>query len=103
MLKKSANQDALSTPELKLTCSQALVRGSDARAIGPWARDSTLFRFTTRQMRDFIDPDRLLIQMDEQLDFAKLAAPLEERYCPDYGRPAIHPEVMVRALLVCSV
>ena len=28
---------------------------------------------------------------------------MEERYCPDFGRPAIHPEVMVRALLVCSL
>ena len=66
-------------------------------------RDSTLFQFTTRQLRDFIDPNHLLIRIDEQLDFAKLVAPLEERYCPNYGRPAIHPEVMVRALLVCSL
>ena len=28
---------------------------------------------------------------------------MEERYCPDFGTPAIHPEVMVRALLVCSL
>ena len=66
-------------------------------------RDSTLFRFTSKRLRDFIDPDHLLIQIDERLDFAKLVAPLEERYCPDFGRPAIHPEVMVRALLVCSL
>ena len=66
-------------------------------------RDSTLFQFTTKQMRDFIDPNHLLIRIDEQLDFAKLVSPLEERYCPDFGRPAIHPEVMVRALLVCSL
>ena len=42
-------------------------------------RDSTLFQFTTKQLRDFIDPNHLLIQIDEQLDFAKLVAPLEER------------------------
>ena len=66
-------------------------------------RDSTLFQFTTKQLRDFIDPNHLLIQIGEQLDFAKMVAPLEERYCPDFGRPAIHPEVMVRALLVCSL
>ena len=40
-------------------------------------RDSTLFQFTTKQLRDFIDPNHLLIQIDEQLDFAKLVAPLE--------------------------
>ena len=66
-------------------------------------RDSTLFQFTNRRLRDFIDPNHLLIRIDEQLDFAKLVAPLEECYCPDFGRPAIHPEVMVRALLVCSL
>ncbi len=66
-------------------------------------RDSTLFQFTSRRLRDFIDPDHLLIQIDEQLDFAKLVAPLEERYCPDFGRPAINPEVMVRALLIYSI
>ena len=66
-------------------------------------RDSTLFQFTSRQLRDFIDPNHLLIQIDEQMDFAKLVEPLEDRYSPDFGRPAIHPEVMVRALLICSL
>lgn len=40
-------------------------------------RDSTLFQFTTKRLRDFIDPDHLLIQIDERLDFAKLAAHCE--------------------------
>ena len=68
-----------------------------------YRRDSTLFQFTDRRLRDFIDPEHLLIRIDERLDFAKLVAPLEQRYCRDHGRPAIHPEVMVRALLVCSL
>ena len=66
-------------------------------------RDSTLFQFTSKRLRDFIDPNHLLIQIDEQLDFSKLVAPLGLRYCPDFGRPAIHPETMVRALLICSI
>ena len=66
-------------------------------------RDSTLFQFTTKQLRDFIDPNHLLIRIDEHLDFAKLVESLEEYYCPDFGRPAIHPEVMIRALLICSL
>ena len=66
-------------------------------------RDSTLFQFTTKRLRDFIDPYRPLIRTGEQPDFAKRAAPLEERCCPDFGRPAIHPKVMVRALLICSL
>ena len=60
-------------------------------------RDSTLFQFTAKQLPDFIDPNHLLIQTDEPLDFAKPVGPLEERCCPDCGRPAMHPEVMVRA------
>ena len=41
-------------------------------------RDSSLFQFTTKQLGDFIDPNHLLIRIDEQLDFAKLVAPLED-------------------------
>ena len=67
------------------------------------SRDSTLFQFTSERLRDFIDPHHLLIRIDEQLNFAKLVEPLEESYCPDFGRLAIHPEVMVRALLICSL
>ncbi len=66
-------------------------------------RDSTLFQFTTKRLRDLIDPNRPLIRTGEQPDFVKRAAPREERCCPDFGRPAIHPHVMVRALLICSL
>ena len=66
-------------------------------------RDSTLFQFTTRRLRDFIDPAHLLIQIDEKVDFAKLVEPLEGSYCIDNGRPAIHPEVLVRAILISAL
>jgi MoxR-like ATPase len=33
-------------------------------------RDSTLYQFTSWRLRDCIDPDQLLIQIDEQFDFA---------------------------------
>ncbi len=46
-----------------------------------YRRDSTLFLFTSKRLRDFIDPHHLLIQIDEQLDFSN------------------HPEVIVRTLL----
>ena len=67
------------------------------------SRDSTLFQFTNRRLLDFIDPKHLLIQIDEQFDFPKLVEPLEEFYCREQGRPAIHPEVLVRALLISSL
>ena len=68
-------------------------------------RDSTLFQFTTKQLRDFIDPNHLLIRIDERLDFAKLVAPLAKTatVLTSGGQRSIHPEVMVRALLICSL
>ena len=45
-------------------------------------RDSTLSQFTTKQWRDFIGPNHLLIQIDEQLDFAKLVAPWRSGTAP---------------------
>ena len=68
-----------------------------------YRRDSTLFQFTTKRLRDFIDPAHLLIQIDEKVDFAKLVEPLEKNYSADNGRPAIHPEVLVRALLISAL
>ena len=65
-------------------------------------RDSTLFQFTARRLWDSIDPDHLLIQIDRQFDFAKPVVPLKDHYGPDNGRLAIHPEVMVSKLPICS-
>ena len=62
-----------------------------------------MFQFTPRRLRDFVDPDHLLIRIDEQFDFAPLVVPLEERFCPDNGRPANHTEAMIRAFLICSL
>ena len=67
------------------------------------SRDSTLFQFTTKRLRDFIDPNHLLIQIDQRIDFPKLVKPLESSYCLENGRPAVHPEVLVRALLISSL
>ncbi len=39
------------------------------------SRDSTLFQFTTKRLRDFIDPKHLPIQIDERFDFQKLLNP----------------------------
>ena len=75
-----------------------------ARATGPSQQGlNTLFQFTTKCLRDFIDPRHLVIQIDEQSDFAKLVEPLEDYYCRDNGRPSVHPEVLVRALLIFSL
>jgi len=72
-------------------------------ALDRYRRDSTLFQFTTKKLRDFIDPAHLLIQIDEKVDFSKLVEPLERNYSTDNGRPAIHPEVLVRAMLISAM
>ena len=59
-------------------------------------RDPVLFQFTTGRLKDFIAPDHPLIAIDEQSDFDKLEAPLEDHCCPDCGRPAVHPEAMIQ-------
>ena len=68
-----------------------------------YRRDSTLFQFTAKRLKDFIDPAHLLIQIDEKVDFASLVEPLEGNYSVDNGRPAIHPEVLVRAMLISAL
>ena len=68
-----------------------------------YRRDSTLFQFTTKSLRDFINPSHILLKIDAEFDFARLAKPLEGKYCPDNGRPAIHPEVLIRTLLISAI
>lgn len=46
-------------------------------------RDSAPFRFTTKQLRDFIDLDHLMVRVDERSDAARLVEPLEDGYSPD--------------------
>ena len=41
------------------------------------SRDSTLFQFTNKHLRDFIDPKHLLVQIDERFDFQKLVERLK--------------------------
>ena len=54
-------------------------------------RDSTLFQFTTKQLRDFIDPNHLLIRIDERAGLRQAGGSLlEDCYCPDF-RPAGDP------------
>ena len=52
--------------------------------------DYRIVSSTSATLSKIVDPNHLLKQIDPQLDFAKMVVPLEERYCPDVGRPAIH-------------
>lgn len=54
-------------------------------------------------MRDFIDPKHLLVRVDANFDFASFVSFLQSKYTPLFGRPAIHPEVIVRALILVAI
>ena len=45
-------------------------------------RDSTLFQFTAKRLRDFLAPNHILIKIDQEFDFGKIVKPLENLYCP---------------------
>jgi transposase len=73
------------------------------RPIDRTRRDSPLYPGSARTLRDFIDPKHLLLKIDTNFDFASLIEFLQERYSPHLGRPAIHPEVLIRALLLSAI
>ena len=66
-------------------------------------RDCPLYPGSSKTLRDFIDPKHLLLRIDASFDFASLVEFLGSRYKADVGRPAIHPEILVRALLLSAV
>jgi transposase len=70
------------------------------RPIDRTRRDGPLYPGSSRTLRDFIDPQHLLVRIDATFDFSALAQELERLYHPTTGRPPIHPEIVLRALLV---
>ena len=66
-------------------------------------RDCPLYPGSSRTLRDFIDPKHLLLKIDASFDFASLVEFLEGKYSPKLGRPAIHPEMLIRALLLLAI
>ena len=66
-------------------------------------RDGPLYPGSSRTLRDCLDPRHLLIQIDTAFDFRALTAHLDQLYHQRLGRPAIHPEVVLRALLLAAI
>ena len=81
----------LSTPAPPEPLPHLYASANQLQPLDRFSGDSTLFQFTNRGLRDFIDPKHLLIQIDEQFDFLKFAEPVEDHHCRHSGRPAIHP------------
>jgi transposase len=50
-------------------------------------------------LRELVPDDHILVQIDKVLDLSWLLAEVEHLYCPDNGRPAIAPEVVMRLML----
>jgi transposase len=69
------------------------------RPIDRTRRDGPLYPGATRTLRECIDPKHLLIRIDAALNLASYAEPLQAAYHAG-GRPAIHPEIVLRALLL---
>ena len=63
-------------------------------------RDSVLFQFSAKPLRAYIAPNHLLLKIDELFDFSYVVDLVKSFYCPDNGRAAIHPEILLRALLI---
>jgi IS5 family transposase len=66
-------------------------------------RDGPLYPGSSRTLRDFIADRHLLVQIDTAFDFTALAAELDTLYDQRIGRPAIHPEIVLRALLLEAI
>jgi transposase len=63
-------------------------------------RDSELFQYSPKPLRAYIAPNHILLKIDELFDFSYVVELVQPFYCPDNGRAAIHPEILLRALLI---
>ena len=66
-------------------------------------RDGPLYPGAGRTLRDFIDSEHVLVRLDAHFDFGAMVEGLCDRYDPVVGRPAVHPEVLVRALVLSAL
>jgi transposase len=63
-------------------------------------RDSQLFQFSPKPLRAYIAPNHILLKIDELFDFSYVVDLVRSYYCSDNGRAAVHPEILLRALLI---
>jgi transposase len=66
-------------------------------------RDGPLYPGSPKTLADFIERKHLLRRIDANFDFAFLVEFLHEKYDSWIGRPAIHPEVVIRAFILLAV
>jgi len=59
-------------------------------------KDSELFQFSPKPLRDYIALNHILLKIDELFDFSYVVDLVKPYYCPDnpaYGE--IHPEILL--------
>lgn len=64
------------------------------------AKRHRLFECSAKPLDAFVAPNHLLRRIDSCIDFKAISSPLAGAYDPEQGRPAVPPEVMVRALVI---
>jgi len=64
------------------------------------AKRYRMFEFVPKPLDDLVPAGHLLRRLESCIDFRLLAAPLARAYEAELGRPAIPPEVLVRALVI---
>ena len=65
-----------------------------------YARRDQAMMFLGRSLRNYLPEDHLLLQIEQAMEFSAFVRPFKDAYCPDNGRPGLHPEILVRALLL---
>ena len=63
-------------------------------------RDSELFQYSPKSLLAYIAPNHILVKIDQLFDFSYVVKLVKPFYCADNGRAAIHPEILLRALLI---
>ena len=66
-------------------------------------RDSELFQYSPKSLRADIAPNHILLKIAELFDFSYAVELVQPFYCADNGRAAIHPEILLRALLISCI
>jgi len=59
-----------------------------------------MFEFVPKPLDDLVPADHMLRRLESCIDFRLLAVPLARAYVAELGRPAVPPEVLVRALAI---
>ena len=65
-----------------------------------YAKRHRMFEFVPKSLDELVPRDHLLRRVEACIDFRSLVAPMAKYYDLGHGRPAVPPEVLVRALVI---